>query len=202
MIFRIFIGIVVVVAAFMVYDIYRLNQTYNVILNIEQPYALSSADADLTVVEFLSYSCPYCRDAHPIIMEAVQNDGRIKYVPIPMALQDDNSFAASKLAYAAGLQGKFLETHEAIIENYSEVDDQYIQNLALSLGLNEERLKIDMEDPEIEERLRDNGSMFIELGGYGTPSYLIGRNTFFVPSDGPASVSDFQRMFNDARNNS
>lgn len=194
--------IIIIVAGILIHDIYQMNGVYIDAMSVDESYAITSEDTvTLDVVEFLSYSCPYCRDAHPVIMEALKRDGNIRYIPRPLGGSDENTIKATLLVYAAANQGKFIELHNEIIENYHEINEQTIQNLSLQYGMDAEQLKSDMDNPEVQKLVDQNQVIFQTLGGYGTPSYLIGSNILFAPSNGPLDVEDFLRMFNEARGN-
>lgn len=201
MIFRIFIGILIVGSAILLHDIYQTKRLYAGIFEAPEGSIVTSENADLSVVEFLSYSCSHCRDAHPIVQNALERDKKVRYIPRPLIPDGENALTALKLVYAAGVQGQFIPAHNFVMDNFQEFNAQAIQDFTLELGLDAQQLETDMADPDLLNRAQQNTSMFISLGGTGTPYFLAEDGTLLTPQNGPITVSDLLTLFSQARNN-
>lgn len=195
-----FIGITALIALIFAQDIFVLHRVYEKARAAPEGYFEASPNADLTVVEFLSYSCEYCKSTHPALMEAIRQDGRIKYIPKPVFMQDEAGMIGAHAAYAAGLQGRFMEMNHALLENQDTINENILLSLALKLGLDGEELIANLENPVIKEVLTDNTIAFIGLEGTGTPAFLIGDRIFFQGMERFPTVEDFLKMFEESRN--
>src|SRR5215467_13022909 len=77
-------------------------------------------NAQIELVEYGDYECPYCGRAYPIVKDIQQALGKeLKFVfrNFPLSKIHAHSFAASVATEAAGLQNKFWEMHDIIFEN-------------------------------------------------------------------------------------
>jgi protein-disulfide isomerase len=196
---RIFFVIAALIAAFLCFNIYKAATVNTAPYRVADTYAFGPADADLTVVEFLDYSCPYCRQVHPTIIAAIREDGKIRYIPRPLPSQDENSNFAAFLAYTAGLQGKFFEMHGALIEGYRTIDEAVLQDMAGTADVDLDRLNVDMKKSKAKDMLAENARLFAKIGTNATPTFIIGRDKVFVPEGKMPEVQDFLNMFNEAR---
>ncbi len=192
-------GILVIVAGVLIHDIYQLHSAYNDAVTVDAKYAIGPDDATLTVVEFISYTCPHCQDAHPVIRTAAERDGKIRHIPRPISGDDEQAYIAASLVYAAAEQGKFEEFHRDILVNKIIVNEQAIQDLTLQYGIDAEQLKADMDSQKVKDLIEQNHAIFYRLGGHATPSYLMKKGTLFIPDESGTSPEDFLEMFNQAR---
>ncbi len=195
-----FLAIILCLAAIFAQDVYVTHGAYAKAKSADDGYFQTTVGADLTVVEFLSYNCGYCKDMNPILTEAIRRDGRITYVPKPVLMEDEAAVLAAKAVYAAGLQGGFLEMHHALLENTSPIDENLLLSLSLKLGLDGQELIDNLENSDINDTLIDNTIALTGLSGTGTPSFLIGERIFFPGMERIPSVDDFLRMFEESRN--
>ncbi len=196
---RIFYVVVALIAAFLIYDIYRLYTGYKGLSDVPAAYALGPEDADVTVVEFLSYGCSYCREVHPTIISAVKKDRNVRYIPRPVPTGDQEAVHAALLAYTAGEQGKFIEMHNELMNNYRVIDEGVVVELAQKMEIDIERLSKDVKSSKIAGKINENGRLFNKIGGQATPTFVINDSLVFVPEGSMPSVDDFLKMFNEAR---
>ena len=200
MVFRIFIGIVALLCAYMAFDSARIAWVVHSLSGQDDNIVITSESENMDVIEFLDYACKRCQDVHPILTRAVEQDGQIRYIVLPLksgATEDDGK--AAKLVYAAGRQGKFAEAHNQLIEKYRPIDSNYISNFALELGLDTSKLETDMADPELDKQLDKNYARLESLKGTVVPSILVnGRVLLNVTHEMPDSAT-LQSLFNRAR---
>ncbi len=83
-------------------------------------YTLGSADAPLTIVEFLDPECESCAAFNPIIKKVLKEyEGKVKLVVRYMPLHP-NSLSAATFIEAAGEQGKYWEAEDLLFEKQPE----------------------------------------------------------------------------------
>jgi protein-disulfide isomerase len=128
---------------------------------------------DVTLVEFFDYNCPYCRRVAPTVSRLIEDDPdlRVVYKEIPI-LGPDSQFAA-RAALAARNQERYVPFHEALMQA-PKVDESNVMEIARRVGLDVERLELDMADPAIDAAIARNLELANALGITGTPSFVIG----------------------------
>jgi NhaA family Na+:H+ antiporter len=88
-------------------------------IDLDHDHVLGPPDAELTLVEYGSYACPYCHAVHDVI-EGLRNrfGDRMRYVfrHLPVADNQDAVRAAELAEYAAETTGQFWQVHEALME--------------------------------------------------------------------------------------
>jgi len=147
------------------------------------PPAAGGTDADVTIVEFLDYNCPYCKKTAPELQKLLQADRRVRIIYKEWPIFGPVSQYAARSALAANWQGKFLAAHNALISAPDDLDEpSQVDSLLKGAGVNLERLADDRTRyaAEIEAALTRNIAEAHGLGLNGTPGFLIGRQ--LVPS--------------------
>jgi hypothetical protein len=79
----------------------------------------------------------------------------------------------AKASVAAFRQGKFWEFHDRLFQNQRASDPADLERLAQELGLDMDKFKADMADPEVEKALRSEQAAAENIGARGTPAFLI-----------------------------
>ena len=80
---------------------------------------------------------------------------------------------AAAAALAAGSQGKFWEFHDLLFENYNQINDQKIRDIALSLNLDQVEFEKKMNDPAIQQKIGQDVMDDRQAGVNSTPSVFI-----------------------------
>lgn len=142
-------------------------------------------DGDVTVVEFLDYSCGYCKKAHEDVKALVRQDGDIRYVVKEFPILGEMSRNAAAAAMAALEQDpkKYAEYHDALMTFRGKLSDDVIWKLADDAGLDLAQLKKDAASPAIAERIQRTYALAKALRIEGTPTFVIGGQLVrgFVP---------------------
>ena len=136
--------------------------------------AKGAARPTATVVEFFDYRCPYCKRMNAVIADLVRADRGLRVVLIDIPILGPASVTAARAALAAQRQGRYAEMHDALMRLRGEPTEAEIMRLAAELRLDAERLRRDMADPAIGQRLDANIRLAQALGIQGTPAYVIG----------------------------
>src|ERR1700743_1360474 len=77
--------------------------------------SIGAPQADITIVEFFDYACPYCKAIEPRLEALVQHDKGIKLVLKEFPILTKQSMIASRMALAAVKQGKYAPFHLAMM---------------------------------------------------------------------------------------
>ncbi|MDX2496764.1 MAG: thioredoxin domain-containing protein [Desulfobacterales bacterium] len=81
---------------------------------------------------------------------------------------------AAMAALAADGQGKFWAFHDRLFENYKQLSDQKIKDIARDLGFDMEKFEKQMKDPGILAQIRQDMLDGNQAGVRGTPTVFIG----------------------------
>jgi protein-disulfide isomerase len=150
---------------------------------------------DVTVVEFFDYRCPYCKQVHPAIQKLLDQDRKLRFVYKEFPVLGEQSDIAAHAALAARLQGRYEPFHNAMMAAKGQITEELVYRIAGSIGLDVDRLKRDMTDPEIDRALSANKSLAKALDLRGTPGFVIGDH--IVP--GAIDLDALKTMVADAR---
>jgi protein-disulfide isomerase len=152
-------------------------------------------NGNVTVVEFFDYRCPYCKQVEPSLEKLLGDDRQLKFVFKEFPVLGPDSEVAARVALAARKQGKYDAFHRAMMGTNGHIDETAIFKVAASVGLDVDRLRQDMNGPDIETELKANLDLGKSLDLDGTPSFIVGDT--IVP--GAISASDLKELISDAR---
>jgi len=150
---------------------------------------------DVAIVEFFDYRCPYCKQVHPAIQNLLDQDRKLRFVYKELPVLGPQSDMAAHAALAARLQGKYEPFHIAMMAIKGQITDEVVYRVAGSIGLDVDRLKRDMTDPEIDQALNANKALANALDIHGTPGFIIGDH--IVP--GAIDLDALKNLVADAR---
>ena len=136
---------------------------------------LGNVDGDVTIVEFFDYNCPYCKRVKPENQALVAADPDIRLVYREWPILGEGSVFAARAALAARNQGKYEEFHWAMMGLQGRAEEASILNAAVEIGLDVDKLRADMDAPEINEHIQTSMVLAAALGFNGTPSFVIGE---------------------------
>lgn len=152
-------------------------------------------NGNVTLVEFFDYRCPYCKQVEPSLEKLLGDDHQLKFVFKEFPVLGPDSEVAARVALAAKKQGKYDAFHRVMMATNGHIDEAVILKVAASVGLDVDRLKQDMNSPDIEKELKANLDLGKSLNLDGTPSFIVGDT--IVP--GAISASDLKQLISDAR---
>lgn len=142
---------------------------------------LGDADAELTIIEFSDFQCPYCKrvrdDAIRQVEEQYIKTGKVKLVYRDFPLSNIHPLAqkAAEASECADDQGKFWEYHDKIFEQQSSLSLSSLKSWAGDLGLNTNEFNSCLDSgkhtDEVNNDLKDASS----AGARGTPYFIVGN---------------------------
>ncbi len=157
---------------------------------------VGNPEGDVTVVEFFDYNCPYCKRAAAEMTKLMETDKNVRVVYREWPVLGEGSVYAARAALAARKQDKYQEFHEAMMALSGRANEESVTKVAQEIGLDMDKLKADMEAPEVEEHIQTSMSLTQALGFRGTPSFVIGDA--LVP--GFVDLDQLELYVDDARN--
>lgn len=135
---------------------------------------LGNPDGDVTMVEFFDYNCPYCKRAMEPVKNLLAGDGGVRLVYREFPILGEGSLFAAKAALAAREQDKYEEMHWALM-SLRRADEQTTIETAEDLGLDIDKLRADMDSPEVASHIALSLELADGVGISGTPSFVIGE---------------------------
>ena len=159
--------------------------------------SISPKGADVTVVIYTDYECPYCRKAAPVLLELTRRDPKVRVLFRDWPIFGKDSLNAARHAIAAKYQGKYVPFHMALMKQPRPLNEARIRAAAAAAKVDWARLKADMkthQDDIIDLILRNNEQAEL-LGFTGTPGYIIGNFQSF----GELTLPQLQQTIREAR---
>ncbi len=198
MFLRLLYFVVAVTAVLVAVRWYQLSSAYRQAQEIAAPFVVGPEKADLTVVLFFDYQCPYCKQAYATFLEAMKRDGKVRLVLRPLATQGIDKDVISRMALAAAGQDKFLSYHDLLMQSYVPLSDSVLQDFAGQAGLDFGKLSQDAGGKDVFKMLDTNGALAVKLEIGKVPTFLFGKMRY-TPAERMPDVNDFLRLFAEAR---
>lgn len=159
---------------------------------------IGNPEGDVVIVEFFDYRCPYCKRVAEPLRKVVKEDGNIRLVMKEYPILSEESVTAAKAALAAHAQGRYEDFHFTLMTDPGALNADKIFGVAESLGLDMEKLRADMDSPEVAAQLTKVDDLGEALNVRGTPAFVIGDE--LVP--GAISIEEMRQRVRQARANS
>jgi len=161
----------------------------------ELDHVKGNPDAELTLVEYLDYECPFCARATGSAEEVRAWFGdRLRYVPrhLPLSVHPHAERAAVAVE-AAARQGRFWEMHELLFRNQDRLETQHLVGYAAELGLDVDRFVDDLDDVDLLDRVLRDVQSAETSGVRGTPTFFIGERRHTGPFDARSLIDELER---------
>ncbi len=111
------------------------------------------------------------------MLATVKLDGNIRLVFKELPILGSRSVYAARAALAAKNQGRYLAFHKALMRTSGRLTPKRVLSIARSVGVDTNRLRADMQSPEIDDAIAANRGMARKLGIGGTPTFVIADRT-------------------------
>ena len=152
-------------------------------------------DAELTLVEYLDFECPFCARATGMANAVRAHFGdRLRYVPrhLPLTVHPHAELAAMA-AESAGLQGRFWEMYEVLFENYDQLEIEDLAGYAADLGLDVEEFLRHLDDDRLHRRIERDLASAEASGVRGTPTFFVNGVRHVGPHDARSLITALER---------
>jgi protein-disulfide isomerase len=146
-------------------------------------------DAPVTVLEYGDYECPYCRGAARDVREMLArypDSVRFVFRNFPITQLHPHAEQAAEAAEAAGVQGKFWEMYELLLQPSSRLDLDSLLDYAAGLGLDVGRFRDEVVGRAYAAKIERDVQEGIQDGVNATPKFYVdgGRIDGKVPLEG------------------
>ena len=201
-----FIIVLIPIVLLGLYSLYGIGHFKYMYYSLDNPKAdfqiTGDENADVTVVEFLNYGCGYCKELHPSIKQLLTLRKDIKYIARPVVFGDENMTKTTNTVLAAGLQGKFWEMHDAILE-YPEIEvpDSFIEETAALYGLDYQKLVNDAQGDAVKEIADNNMGTMEHAGLFNVPALVVNGQFYIITNDKLPDFKEILEVVTNAKNN-
>lgn len=138
---------------------------------------LGKSDAELTLLYYIDYDCPYCKTSLPMLKVLIEDHPEVRAIvrPFPLIELHPEAYGKAVLAECLAQAG---EDFFKISETLFEMQGTSIEKIAASsLGIRDEALlKECRENTDAQTIVHSLQSAAIEAGLYTTPSIILIRD--------------------------
>ena len=164
------------------YDIPINKSKYS---GLGEDYRIGNDEAKVVIVEFSDFECPSCKTMGNKLKTLVSEYGdKISVVlkNFPLDQKCNHSLGSplhyfacdiATLARCAGQYGKFWEYHDLAFAEQQNVNAKTIRDWASRLGLTNEQIEGCLSSKGMQEKIKDDISLGLQLGVNGTPTVFI-----------------------------
>ncbi|WP_254368135.1 DsbA family protein [Paracoccus sp. Z118] len=156
---------------------------------------LGNPDGDVTLTEFFDYNCPHCRPMAARVETLIGADPNLRVVFRELPVFGEGSVFAARASLASREQRLYWPFHRHLMNMRGRAEEASVLAAARRVGLDEGKLRADMEADWISDHLSTSLDLADHMGLLGTPTFIAGDEALF----GRQEVSDLQRLIATAR---
>ena len=148
--------------------------------------SVGDEDAEITIVEFSDFQCPYCQRAVPTLERLKETYGdrlRVVWKDFPLTRIHPQAQKAAEAAHCAGDQQKFWPYHDLLFANQETLDEPALKRFAQQLSLDPARFATCLESSTYAARVQEGVAEGTRLGVSSTPTMFV--NGRLVPGAYP-----------------
>jgi protein-disulfide isomerase len=149
------------------------------------PPTFGPETAQVTIVEFSDFQCPYCAQASETVKRIRDTYGdRVRFVfrQFPLSFHE-HARAAAQAALAAHAQGKFWPYHDRLFEHQSALDRKSLETYAQDVGLDLPAFKKNLDDKAFDTQIETDLALGRDAKVDGTPTMFINRKRAPNPTE-------------------
>lgn len=155
------------------------------------------AGYDLTIVYFMDYQCPACRQYTPDVARVLAEDRKVRVIYRDTPILSDLSTVAARAAIASAFQGRHDAFHHALMMTKGQLSEAAIRTAADKARVDWPRLQRDLKarGEAIELQIARNFELSVATGIQGTPAFIVGDRL----SNGALDYESLKAEIADAR---
>jgi protein-disulfide isomerase len=163
----------------------------------ERDHVRGPASAEVTLVEYGDFECPYTKMARPGVRRLRRDFGdRLLFAfrAFPLTRIHPHAQAAAEAAEAAAAQGRYWEMHDLLFDNQWHLEDEDLSGFAQRLGLDLERFDRELAEHAHAPRVREDLRGGLESGVRATPTFFVNG----LRHDGPNDLATLRTAVEEA----
>lgn len=164
---------------------------------------LGSESAQITIVEFGDYQCPFCQkwnqNIKPLIEKNYIDTGKVRLIYIDFPIIGPDSIKAHAGSYCAAEQDLYWQYHDFLYANQGHENSGWastnnLKNLVSGINsFDTDSFSKCIDSGKYENRVKENKSIASKSGAKSTPSFIvIGPDGHEVPISGAQPYQVFQ----------
>ena len=138
--------------------------------------SLGPDDAEIIIVEFSDYQCPFCRKFHDetyqSLLDAYPGQIRFVYRNLPLTSIHPNAMPAAVASLCANDQDAYWDYHEKLFSSETLDEATYIQ-YAADLDLNVDTFTACLSDGSHDAFIQEDMQFALDLGVQSTPTFFV-----------------------------
>lgn len=154
------------------------------------------ANAPVTIVEFSDFECPFCKRAHPTLMQLLEKyGGKIKlvYRDFPLESIHPQARRAAEAARCAQDQGKFWDYYDTLFTESPKLSPDDLQRYAAQVGLDVTKFDGCVAGGSHKTSVQRDIDEGTRLGINGTPAFFVNGR----PLSGAQPIEAFARLIDE-----
>ncbi|MGY4720998.1 Na+/H+ antiporter NhaA [Naumannella huperziae] len=167
-------------------------------VDVTRDHYRGNPDAELTLVEYADFECPFCGDATGMLEDLTERmgvNGRYIFRHLPLTDVHPHAFDAAIAAEAAARQGNFWGMHNLLFAHQDRLERDDLLGYAAELGLDLDRFATDLDDEALADRVRADMQSAHDSGARGTPTFFVGDRRHTGPYDAGRLEAELVRVF-------
>ncbi len=158
----------------------------------DRDHLRGNPNAELTLVEYGDFECPFCSRATGSIDEvrAYFGPDRLRYVwrHLPLERVHPHAMDAARASEAAALQGRFFEMAAKMFELQDYLEWEHIYRYADGVGVDIRRFDEDLHSSRVLHRVQDDAqdAELMDLGS--TPTFFVNGRRHHGPWDAASLI--------------
>lgn len=149
-------------------------------IDVKNDHIRGNPDAQITVIEYSDFECPFCKRHHPTTSQILEKYGdsvNIVYRHFPLSFHPSAQKAAEGSECAAELGGNdaFWKYADAVFALDTVTLDK-LPGVAASIGLNEQSFTACLDSGKYAQKVKDQETQGIAEGVQGTPGNFVYNN--------------------------
>jgi protein-disulfide isomerase len=145
-------------------------------LSVNGAPSKGSEKAEVTIVKFEDFQCPYCKAVQPNYQEVLKRyDGKVRLVhkDLPLDQIHPQARQAAEAARCADDEGKFWQYHDKLYASAPKAAPEDLKSYAKEVGLNGNSFEKCLSTGKYKARVQKDVDEGAVLGLTGTPIFFI-----------------------------
>jgi protein-disulfide isomerase len=148
---------------------------------------LGNPDAEIVLLEFSDFQCPYCARAKEQVGTFItenEDDVLLVFKNFPLTRIHAEALPSALAAWAAGQQGQFWAYHDALFENQASLGEDLYISIAEDLNLDMEQFSRDRASEAGKAAIARDLALANEFQLNSTPTFIM--DELLIPGAVPA----------------